>query len=164
MVVGGGNSAVEEAVFLTRFSPQVTILVRGDRLSASKLAIDKALSTPAIKVRYNIEIVEFKGENNRFTTLVVKDIKTGKQEELHPAAAFIFIGLQPNNEPFSTTVATNAQGFVRTGSDFQTTIEGIFAAGDVRAGSTKQLVSAAGEGAAAAIAIRQHLNTHHAGE
>ncbi|EFH81798.1 FAD-dependent oxidoreductase [Ktedonobacter racemifer] len=163
VVVGSGNSAVEEAVFLTRFSPQVTILARGERLSASKLAIDKALSTPEIKVRYNTEIVEFKGENNRITTLVVKDTQSGKQEELHPAAAFIFIGLQPNSEPFRATVASNAQGFIRTGADFQTNIEGIFAAGDVRAGSTKQLVSAAGEGAAAAIAIREHLSTHHAG-
>ncbi|GHO70559.1 hypothetical protein KSC_094510 [Ktedonobacter sp. SOSP1-52] len=163
VVVGSGNSAVEEAVFLTRFSPQVTILTRGERLSASKLAIDKALTTPEIKVRYNTEIVEFKGENNRITTLVVKDTQSGKQEELHPAAAFIFIGLQPNSEPFRATVASNAQGFIRTGADFQTNIEGIFAAGDVRAGSTKQLVSAAGEGAAAAIAIREHLNTHHAG-
>ncbi|GHO81181.1 hypothetical protein KSD_89520 [Ktedonobacter sp. SOSP1-85] len=163
VVVGSGNSAVEEAVFLTRFSPQVTILARGERLSASKLAIDKALSTPEIKVRYNTEIVEFKGENNRITTLVVKDTQSGKQEELHPAAAFIFIGLQPNSEPFRASVASNAQGFIRTGADFQTSIEGIFAAGDVRAGSTKQLVSAAGEGAAAAIAIREHLSTHHAG-
>lgn len=163
VVVGSGNSAVEEAVFLTRFSPQVTILARGERLSASKLAIDKALSIPEIKVRYNTEIVEFKGENNRITTLVVKDTQSGKQEELHPAAAFIFIGLQPNSEPFRATVASNAQGFIRTGADFQTNIEGIFAAGDVRAGSTKQLVSAAGEGAAAAIAIREHLSTHHAG-
>ncbi|WP_307811807.1 FAD-dependent oxidoreductase [Ktedonobacter robiniae] len=97
------------------------------------------------------------------TTLVVKDTQSGKQEELHPAAAFIFIGLQPNSEPFRATVASNAQGFIRTGADFQTNIEGIFAAGDVRAGSTKQLVSAAGEGAAAAIAIREHLSTHHAG-
>lgn len=163
VVVGSGNSAVEEAVFLTRFSPQVTILARGEHLSASKLAIDKALSTPEIKVRYNTEIVEFKGENNRITTLVVKDTQSGKLEELHPAAAFIFIGLQPNSEPFRATVAANAQGFIRTGADFQTNIEGIFAAGDVRAGSTKQLVSAAGEGAAAAIAIREHLSTHHAG-
>ncbi|EFH89301.1 FAD-dependent oxidoreductase [Ktedonobacter racemifer] len=163
VVVGSGSSAVEEAVFLTRFSPQVTILVRGARLSASKLAVDKALSTPEIKIRYNTEIIEFKGENNRFTTLVVKDTQSGKPEVLHPAAAFIFIGLQPNSEPFRETVATNAQGFICTGSDFQTNIEGIFAAGDVRAGSTKQLVSAAGEGAAAAIAIREHLSTHHAG-
>lgn len=162
VVVGSGNSAVEEAVFLTRFSPQVTILARGERLSASKLAIDKALSTSAIQVRYNTEIVEFKGENNRIKTLVVKDRQSGRQEELHPAAAFIFIGLQPNSEPFLAAVAANAQGFIQTGADFQTNVEGIFAAGDVRAGSTKQLVSAAGEGAAAAIAIREHLSTHHA--
>lgn len=161
-VIGGGNSAVEEAAFLTRFSPRVKILVRGSELSASKVAADKAKDSPAIEVSYNTEVAEFKGKNNRLETVVVKNRKTGETEELHPAGVFVFVGLSPNSEPFKDIVKVDAQGFIMTGIDFQTSTEGIFAAGDVRAGSTKQLVSAAGEGAAAALAIREHLRGHDA--
>ena len=161
-VIGGGNSAVEEAAFLTRFSPRVKILVRGPELSASKVAADKAKDSPAIEVSYNTEVAEFKGKNNRLESVVVKNRKTGETEELHPAGVFVFVGLSPNSEPFKDIVKVDAQGFIMTGIDFQTSTEGIFAAGDVRAGSTKQLVSAAGEGAAAALAIREHLRGHDA--
>ncbi|HET7639079.1 MAG TPA: FAD-dependent oxidoreductase, partial [Ktedonobacteraceae bacterium] len=143
-VIGGGNSAVEEAAFLTRFSPKVTILVRGSTLSASKLAADKALNSAEIEVRFNTQVVELKGQNNRLDTVVVKNTNTGETEELHPAGIFVFIGLSPNSRKFTDIAKVDAQGFIMTGIDFQTSTEGIFAAGDVRAGSTKQLVSAAG--------------------
>jgi len=161
-VIGSGNSAVEEAAFLTRFCPKVTILARGEKLSASKLASDKAMESPQIEVRFNTEVVEFRGENHRMNTVVVKNRQTGQLEELHPAGVFVFIGLSPNSDPFKDIVKRDANGFIMTGIDFQTSTEGIFAAGDVRAGSTKQLVSAAGEGAAAAITIREHLRGHDA--
>ncbi len=161
-VIGGGNSAVEEAAFLTCFSPRVTILVRGAQLSASKLAADKALSSPAIEVRFNTQVVEFRGQNHRLGSVVVKDTRTGELEELHPAGVFVFIGLAANSKHFTDIARVDGQGFIMTGIDFQTSTEGIFAAGDVRAGSTKQLVSAAGEGAAAALSIREHLRGHDA--
>ena len=159
-VIGGGNSAVEEAAFLTRFCPKVTILTRGSELSASKLAVDKALSTPSIEVQYDVEVVELKGQKNRLNTVVIKNRKSGEIKELHPAGVFVFVGLKPNSKPFNKIVKTDERGFIRTGIDFQTSTEGIFAAGDVRAGSTKQLISAAGEGAAASLAIREHLRGH----
>lgn len=159
-VIGGGNSAVEEAAFLTRFSPKVTILVRGSELTASKVAADKALNSPQIEVRFNSEVVEFKGEKNHLTIVVVKNRKTGETEQLQVPGVFVFIGLTPNSKPVKDIARLDAQGFIMTGMDLQTSTEGIFAAGDVRAGSTKQLVSAAGEGAAAAIAIREHLRGH----
>ncbi len=162
MVIGSGNSAVEEAAFLTRFSPKVTILARGPKLSASKLAIDKAQSSPQIEIRYNTQVVEFKGKDHRLATVVTQNTQTGQTEELHPAGVFVFIGLSPNSEPFKDIAKLDVRGFIMTGIDFQTSTEGIFAAGDVRAGSTKQLVSAAGEGAAVAIAIREHLRGHDA--
>lgn len=161
-VIGGGNSAVEEAAFLTRFCPKVTILVRGSELTASKLAADKALNSPEIEVRFNTEVIEFKGKDNHLDTVVFKNNKTGEMGELHVPGVFIFIGLSPNSQPFKDIAKLDAQGFIMTGIDFQTSTEGIFAAGDVRAGSTKQLVSAAGEGAAAALAIREHLRGHDA--
>jgi thioredoxin reductase (NADPH) len=161
-VIGGGNSAVEEAAFLTRFSPKVTLLVRGSQLTANKIASDKALNSPEMEVLFNTEVVEFKGRDNHLDTVVYKNNNTGEIRELHVPGIFIFIGLSPNSEPFKGIAKVDAQGFIRTGIDFQTSTEGIFAAGDVRAGSTKQLVSAAGEGAAAALAIREHLRGHDA--
>lgn len=161
-VIGGGNSAVEEAAFLTRFATKVTILVRGSELTANKIAADKALSSPQMEVRFNTEVVEFKGSNNHLDTVVIRDRKTSEVSELHVPGVFVFIGLTPNSAPFKDIAKLDARGFVMTGIDFQTSTEGIFAAGDVRAGSTKQLVSAAGEGAAAAIAIREHLRGHDA--
>ncbi len=161
-VIGGGNSAVEEAAFLTRFSPKVTLLVRGSQLTANKIATDKALNSPEMEVLFNTEVVEFKGKDNHLDTVVYKNSKTGETGELHVPGIFVFVGLSPNSEPFKDMARVDAQGFIMTGIDFQTSTEGIFAAGDVRAGSTKQLVSAAGEGAAAALAIREHLRGHDA--
>ena len=161
-VIGSGNSAVEEAAFLTRFSPKVTILARGSELAANKIAINKALTSPQMKVRFHTQVVEFKGENNHLTTVVTKNTQTGEIEELQVPGVFVFIGLSPNSKHFKDIAKLDAQGFIMTGIDFQTSTEGIFAAGDVRAGSTKQLVSAAGEGAAAALAIREHLRGHDA--
>ncbi|MFL5701630.1 MAG: FAD-dependent oxidoreductase, partial [Ktedonobacteraceae bacterium] len=135
-VIGGGNSAVEEAAFLTRFSPKVTILVRGSELNASKLAADKALNSPEIEVLFHRQVVEFKGQNNRLDTIVVKNTNSGETEELHPAGVFVFVGLSPNSRKFTDIAKVDAQGFIMTGIDFQTSTEGIFAAGDVRAGST----------------------------
>jgi thioredoxin reductase (NADPH) len=161
-VIGSGNSAVEEAAFLTRFSPRVNIFARGSQLSANKIAVDKVLNSPEMEVRFNTEVVEFKGANNHLTTVVTKNTKTGELQELHVPGVFVFIGLSPNSEPFKDIAKLDHQGFIMTGIDFQTSTEGIFAAGDVRSGSTKQLVSAAGEGAAAALAIREHLRGHDA--
>jgi thioredoxin reductase (NADPH) len=161
-VIGGGNSAVEEAAFLTRFCPKVIILARGSELNANKIAVDKAMSSPQMEVRLDTEVVEFKGENNHLTTIITRNNKTGETGELQVPGVFVFIGLSPNSQPFKDVVKVDGQGFIMTGIDFQTSTEGIFAAGDVRSGSTKQLVSAAGEGAAAALAIREHLRGHDA--
>lgn len=161
-VIGNGNSAVEEAAFLTRFCPKVTILARGSELTANKIAVDKVMNSAAIEVRFNTEVVEFKGKDNHLDTVVFKNTKTGETGELHIPGVFVFIGLSPNSRKFKDIAKLDERGFIMTGIDFQTSTEGIFAAGDVRAGSTKQLVSAAGEGAAVALAIREHLRGHDA--
>src|SRR5579863_5592263 len=94
-VIGGGNSAVEEAAFLTRFASKVTILVRGSELTANKIATEKALNSPEMEVRFNTEVVEFKGAKNHLDTVIVKDRKTGETSELHVPGVFVFIGLTP---------------------------------------------------------------------
>ena len=161
-VIGGGNSAVEEAAFLTTFSPKVTLLVRGSELNANKIAVDKVQESQQMEVQFNTEVVEFKGQNHHLDSVIVKDRQSGETRELHVPGVFVFVGLSPNSQPFKQIVKVDEQGFIRTGMGFATSTKGLFAAGDVRAGSTKQLVSAAGEGAAAALAIREYLRGHDA--
>src|SRR5438105_4590483 len=119
-VIGGGNSAIEEAAFLTRFSPKVTILVRGAELTASKVATDKAMSSPQIEMRFNTQILELKGENNHLTTVFTKNSKTGAVEELHVPGVFVFIGLSPNSRKFADVAKLDERGFIMTSMDFQT--------------------------------------------
>jgi thioredoxin reductase (NADPH) len=156
LVVGGGNSATEEAVFLAKFASHVTILTRDDRLSASQVAQQKVLEHPLIDVRYGGVIQEFRG-SGRLQSVVVHCPSTGETEEIQPAAVFLFIGMRPNTAFLDASVDLDEAGFVVTGPTLESSTSGIFAAGDARAGSTKQLVSAAGEGATAALMIRDYL-------
>ncbi len=156
LVVGGGNSAGEEGLFLTRFASHVTIATRDPELTASKVVVEKVAEHPDIDVLTNVNTVELKGESH-LETVVVEDSRTGERRELHPAGMFVFIGLTPNTEIVDELVERDGQGFLTTDSGLQTSVPGVFAAGDARSGSTKQAASAAGEGAAAAIAIRRYL-------
>jgi len=156
LVVGGGNSGVEEGLFLTKFARSVTVLEVNDRLGASQILREKAASHPQMSVRLNTTVEEFRG-NGRLSSVVVKSVDTGKTEELTPGAVFIFIGLDPNVDFLRGTIDLDQRGFITTGATLETNIAGVYAAGDVRAGSTKQVASAVGEGATAALMIRQFL-------
>ena len=156
VVVGGGNSGVEEGLFLTKFASKVTILEVRDKLGASQILQDKAAENPKIEVRVNTTVQEFKG-NGKLNAVVVKDVNTEEVEELNPGAAFIFIGLDPNTAFVKDDVEVDRWGFIQTGQNMETSLPGVFAAGDARGGSTKQVASAVGEGASAALMIRQYL-------
>jgi thioredoxin reductase (NADPH) len=155
-VIGGGNSAAEESIFLTRFASKVTMLVRGGELTASKVVIDKIEETPSVEVRYNTTVSELKGEN-RLNGIVIQDQKSGVNEELNPSGVFVFIGLMPNTSWLPNEINRDDYGFIITDEHLETSIPGVFAAGDVRKGSTKQAASAAGEGAAVALMIREYV-------
>ena len=172
VVVGGGNSAVEEGLHLTNFAEKVTLLVRGDRLTASRIAIEKVNEPDSrVEVRYNTTVTALEGQDSKLKSVRVCNQLTGEEQDLHPAAAFIFIGQLPNAEFMKGYAEQDEYGFVLTGHDighantllemeplpFETSVPGIFAAGDVRHGSTKQVASAVGEGAAASISIREFL-------
>jgi thioredoxin reductase (NADPH) len=156
LVVGGGNSAGEESVFLTRFAKTVTISTRDDALTASKVVQEKVAENPQIEVVTNASPSEFKGDS-RLRSVVLKDSKTGEEREITPDGVFVFIGLKPNTDLVKGVVELDDFGFIQTDIGLQTSLPGIFAAGDVRAGSTKQAASAAGEGAAVALSIRRYL-------
>lgn len=177
-VVGGGNSAAEESLFLVKFVEKVTLLVRGDQLSASRVIQDNVLNHPKIDVRFNTEVVLFSGTGGKLKEVKIKNNQSGEEEQINPAGAFIFIGQKPNTTLLDGTgVQLTPWGFVQTGHDLvhdgqvlpafsgrepmflETSVPGIFAAGDVRQGSTKQVASAAGEGATAALLIREYLKT-----
>ena len=156
LVVGGGNSAAEESIFLARFARRVTIATRGERLSASRVVVEKIAETPQIEVLGNVAPVEFRGKD-RLQAVVLEDHRSGERRELQPAGVFVFIGLSPNTGLVRGLVETDERGFILSDPTLQTSVPGIFVAGDCRAGSTKQAASAAGEGAAVALAIRRYV-------
>lgn len=170
-VIGGGNSACEEGLHLTNFAEQVTLLVRGDKLTASQVAIDKINQpTSRVKVIFNVAVDSFEGENSFLKKINFHDSVTGEKDEISPQAAFVFIGQKPNTEFAQSSLELDKYGFILSGHDFihgqnekteklafETSMSGVFVAGDVRHGSTKQVASAVGEGAAAAISIREFL-------
>lgn len=155
-VVGGGNSAGEESLFLARFVDEVTILVRGESLAASKVVIDNLATHPKIHVLTGVEVQSFEG-NGKLSTMTIKNRKTGAVETMRPAGVFVFIGLQPNSGWLPADIQRDEAGFVVTEVNLESSLPGVFAAGDVRRGSTKQAASAAGEGATAALMIRDYL-------
>lgn len=161
MVIGGGNSGLEEGLFLTEFVDRVCVVEFNEQLKGSKILQDKVLNHPKMEVLTNHAVEEFMAEDDgsgKLGTVLVRDRATGRVSERHPAGAFVFIGLDPNTEFLKGRVDLDEAGFVLTPDGSMTSMEGVFAAGDVRAGSTKQLASAVGDGAAAAIAIRLHLD------
>jgi thioredoxin reductase (NADPH) len=160
MVLGGGNSGLEEGLFLTQFVDKVTMVEYKDRLAGNKLLQDKVENHHKMDVLLNRAVKEFKVKDDgsgKLGTVIIENSETGQVEEYHPAGCFVFIGLDPNTGFLKGQVDLDDRGFVVTDAAFMTSMAGVFAAGDVRAGSTKQLASAVGEGAAAAIAIRQYL-------
>ncbi|HVB63785.1 MAG TPA: FAD-dependent oxidoreductase [Nitrolancea sp.] len=162
LVIGDGNSAGEESIFLDKFARHVTIAARGDRLSASKAVVEKLAEMPNIHVLYNTVTEEFVGDT-RLRKVILCDLKTGERREIDPAGVFVFIGLSPNTEIVKDLVDLDASGSILTGDGLQTSVPGIFAAGDCRAGSTKQAASAAGEGAAVALGIRRYVESRAGG-
>ncbi|HEY8765953.1 MAG TPA: thioredoxin-disulfide reductase [Dehalococcoidia bacterium] len=162
LVVGGGNSAGEESIFLTKFASKVTIVTRDPDLTASQIVAEKVRENPQIEVITNTSPAEFKGKN-RLETVVLKNAQTGELSEMPVAGVFVFIGLTPNTALVKGMVEMDQWGFLLTGASLQTSVPGLFAAGDCRGGSTKQAASAAGEGAAAALGIRRFLQDRASG-
>ena len=156
-MIGGGNSALEEGLHLSEFAKRVRVLSRSG-LSASPILQERVRSDPQFAIRTGVDIVELEGDRGRFAAVLVRDRDSGEILRFPAAAAFVFIGLDPNTGFLQGQVTLDDRGFVATDPTFMTDVPGVFAAGDVRGGSTKQLASAVGEGAAAAIQIRGYLD------
>lgn len=155
LVIGGGNSGFEESLFLTNFANQVDIVEFAPEVKASQILQEKVASMDNMKVTVNHAVKELRGKN-KLEAILVEDRASGETKEWVYDGVFVFIGLTPNSDLVKGKADMDKWGFVHT-KFMQTSMEGVFAAGDVRADSTKQAASAAGEGASAAIAIREYL-------
>ncbi|MBT8221282.1 MAG: FAD-dependent oxidoreductase, partial [Bacteroidia bacterium] len=158
IVIGGGNSALEEGIFLSGFTKNVKIINKNAAFTASKTYLDKLPDIKNVHPYYNKESLEFKmDEQGKFAGLLVRDRVTGEEELITADGVFIFIGLVPNNQSFKGIVDMNDEGFITTTGLAATSVEGIFAAGDNREGAIAQVAAATGEGVLASYGLREYL-------
>jgi thioredoxin reductase (NADPH) len=161
VVIGGGDSALEEATFLTRFADSVTLVHRRDTLRASKIMQDRAMANPKIKFVWDSQVVSMEGDNGKLTGVRVKNVHTGDEKVLPVSGAFIAIGHTPRSELFAGQLPTDPDGYLLVEQPTtRTAIEGVFACGDVVDRTYRQAVTAAGTGCAAAIDAERWLAEH----
>jgi thioredoxin reductase (NADPH) len=160
-VVGGGDSAVEEAMYLTKFARKVTIIHRRDELRAAKSIQEKAFANPKLEFMWDSTVEELKGDG-LLQSMVVKNIKTGEIREIHADeedgtfGVFVFVGLIPNSTIFEGKIKMDG-GYIPTDEDMRTNVPGIYAAGDIRVKNLRQVVTAAADGAIAAVSAEKYL-------
>jgi thioredoxin reductase (NADPH) len=157
-MVGGGDSAMEEAIFLTKFASHVTVLHRREELRASKIMQDKAFANPKISFEWNTELAEVKDVDAGVVTgVVLRNNKTGETKELTVDGLFVAIGHTPNTSLFTGQLALDDNGYIVTGDGSRTSVPGVFACGDVQDHVYRQAITAAGSGCMAAIDAERHL-------
>ncbi len=157
VVVGGGDTAMEEATFLTKFGKSVMVVHRRDSLRASKILQQKALENPKIEFIWNNVVADIKG-NNKISTVLVKDINTGKERTIETGGLFVAIGHEPNTAIFRGQLELDDKGYIVLKQHTKTSVEGVFAAGDVHDHRYRQAVTAAGFGCMAAIDVEKWLS------
>ncbi len=156
IVVGGGDSALTEALFLTKFVSELTIIHRRDALRATKIYQERVLSNPKIKFLWNSVVQEIKGDSV-VRSVVVKNVKSGEVKEVETEGAFLFIGLTPRTQFLKELVQMDESGYIVTNENYETSIKGIFAAGDCRKKLLRQISTSVGDGATAAFAAEKYL-------
>jgi thioredoxin reductase (NADPH) len=163
VVVGGGDTAVEEALYLARLVKKVFLVHRKNTLRASKILQSRLMNEPAIEIIWNTIITEIRGSGSAVEAVSTENTETGERGELVTDGVFIFIGYSPNNQLIPSGVRMNEQGFVITDEKCATNVPGIFAVGDIRQKFANQIVVAAADGCIAALAAAHYIETHKAG-
>ena len=159
VVVGGGDSAMEEALFLTRFAKSVKLIHRRDAFRASKIMQDKVLQNPKVSVIWNSVIEEIKGDK-KVGSVIIKDVNTGERKELQVDGVFVAIGHKPNTDIFKGKLEMDAKGYLVTKNEVETGVTGVFVAGDVYDSYYRQAVTASAGGVKAALKVREYFAEH----
>ena len=159
-VIGGGNSAIEEAIYLTKFASKVFVVHRRNELRADKIIQERAFKNEKIEFVWNNVVKEINGENT-VNSVVLEDVKTGKQTDLTVDGVFPYIGIVPNTEDFNGQLMQDKKGFIITDETMATSINGVFAVGDVRNTPLRQVVTAVSDGAVGAVYAVKYLETLH---
>ncbi|GAJ43870.1 thioredoxin reductase [Parageobacillus thermoglucosidasius NBRC 107763] len=157
VVVGGGDSAVEEGVYLTRFANKVTIVHRRDQLRAQKILQDRAFANEKIDFIWNHTVKQINGKDGKVNSVTLVHTQTGEEREFPCDGVFIYIGMLPLSKPFVNLGITNENGYIVTNERMETKVPGIFAAGDVREKSLRQIVTATGDGSIAAQSAQHYV-------
>ncbi len=155
-VVGGGNTAVEEALYLTKFTSKVYLIHRRDALRAERILQERLFSNPKVEILWNSIVREIVGENF-VKGMLIENVLTGETKNIEVAGVFVYIGLKPNTGFLNGVVELDHDGFIITNDEMETSVEGIFAAGDVRSKGLRQIATAVGDGAIAAVAVERYL-------
>jgi thioredoxin reductase (NADPH) len=155
-VVGGGDTAVQEALYLTRFAKKIYLIHRRDQLRATKILQEKALSNPAIHPVWNALVESIQG-TDQVEEIRIKKVDGSPGQTLPVQGVFVFIGILPNTDWLQGTLPLDSQGFIQTNADLATSIPGIFAAGDVRQKQLRQISTAVGDGATAVFSAERYL-------
>ncbi|PFM63962.1 thioredoxin-disulfide reductase [Bacillus cereus] len=157
VVIGGGDSAVEEGVYLTRFASKVTIVHRRDTLRAQKILQDRAFQNEKVDFIWNHTIKEINDTNGKVGSVTLVDVNSGEEQEVKTDGVFVYIGMLPLSKPFVELGITNENGYVETNERMETKVPGIFAAGDVREKMLRQIVTATGDGSIAAQSAQHYV-------
>jgi thioredoxin reductase (NADPH) len=160
IVVGGGDSALEEAGFLSKFASSVTVVHRRKELRASKIMQERAMKNPKISFRYNAIVKELTGEN-KLEFVRIEDVETSLVEDVEAQGLFVAIGHAPNTELFKGQIELDQKGYVLTRNGTETSVPGVFAAGDVQDSKYRQAITAAGSGCMAALDVEHYLESSH---
>ncbi len=158
-VVGGGDSALDEGLFLTRFGSKVIVIHRRDQLRASKVLQERAFANPKMAFIWDSVVEEVIGDDE-VKALRLRNVKTGESSLLDVSGVFVYIGHHPNTTPFKGLVSLDERGYVITTDKMETSVPGVFVAGDVRVNSARQAITAAGDGATAALTAEKYIAEH----
>jgi thioredoxin reductase (NADPH) len=156
-VIGGGDSAVEEGVYLTRFASKVTIVHRRDELRAQKILQDRAFANEKVDFIWNHTIKSINDKDGKVGSVTLVSTQNGEEQELPADGVFIYIGMIPLSKPFTNLGITNENGYIETNERMETKVPGIFAAGDIREKTLRQIVTATGDGSIAAQSAQHYV-------
>lgn len=160
LVVGGGDSAVEEAIYLTRFASEVVIVHRRDELRAQKIIQDRAFANEKISFIWDSVVEEIVGNDMVVTGAKIRNVKTNEVHEEPADGLFIYVGLEPLTEPFKNSGITNEAGWIKTDHEMKTSIPGVFAIGDAREKELRQITTAVGEGGIAGQQVYKYIEAN----